>query len=138
MQLTKHHNLPGGPSLLDIFIDDLATVYFYEHVVISEVNPGKKANYKTGFHLLVKGVNAIQFKPWVYISNRIHNYEVDPKSFSYLKLAPYIKGAAIVSKIHADEDRELLGMNEFQKPFRVFKNLESAYLWAMELVSENK
>lgn len=136
MQLTNPHNLPGDAQLMDLFEAKLAKVFFYQNIVIVEASPGAVVNYKTGFELLVKGINYIDHKPWVYISNRINEYHPDPSSFKYLNLAPYLKGVAIVAPNKSQEDAFDLGAKYFKKQFAVFNDLISAYNWAQKILGK--
>jgi len=134
MKLTNPHELPGEAVLLHKIESEIANVFFYDSLVIVEGKPDAKVNYKTGFSLLVKGVNYIDHKPWVYISNRIHSYKPNVSHFKYLQLAPFLKGVAIVSLEQDEDNAQQLGGKYFKRPFKVFKELSEAYLWAQELL----
>ncbi|MEL6810946.1 MAG: hypothetical protein AAFP76_06385 [Bacteroidota bacterium] len=138
MSTTNPHNLPGNTQLLKKLEGKVATVYFYDNVVITEGVEGAKIDYKSGFALLVHGVNFINNRPFVYISNRINDYETHPRELRYFQLAPYIKGVAIVTQKYDDSDREALGSTYFKKPFRVFSDLIEAYHWAQEVLAREK
>lgn len=134
MQIENPHKLPNESGMTHVIDNDLVRVYFYENVIIAEIKEGQNANYKTGFATLVEAVNVIKPKPWVYISNRINNYSYDPGGFKYLRLAPYIKGAAVVVPEGTNKTKEELGSKHFNKPFEVFNDINSAYEWALELL----
>ena len=130
------HKLPNESGLTYLIDNELVRVYFYDNVIIAEVKEGRTANYKTGFATLVKAVNNIKPRPWVYISNRINNYNVHPSSFKYIRLAPFVRGAAVVVPEGSQETPEELGAGYFKKPFAVFNDVISAYNWALELLND--
>ncbi|MDC8004634.1 hypothetical protein POV27_11285 [Aureisphaera galaxeae] len=132
------HNLPGAPPLLRTIESAVAKVWLYENVVITEVEQGVKINYKNTFDLLVKGVNYIDYKPWVYISHRIHPYEIDPKFFKYINLIPFLKGVAIVYPGGFDASLPLIEKEAIKRKVAVFDDLGEAYLWAQELLKKPK
>lgn len=136
MPVKNPHKLPHESGLTHVIDNDLVRVYFYDNVIIAEIKEGRTANYKTGFATLVEAVNVIKPRPWVYISNRINNYHADPKGFKYLRLAPYIKGAAIVVPEGTKQSEMELGANYLKKPFAVFTDIQSAYEWALKLLAQ--
>ncbi|MBX2827375.1 MAG: hypothetical protein KTR22_04400 [Flavobacteriaceae bacterium] len=130
------HNLPGAPPLLHTMENALAKVWFYENIVLVEVAQGVNINYKNTFDLIVKGINYVDYKPWVYISHRRHPYEVDPKFYKYINLIPYLKGMAIVYPEGIDETFEVPDGDSIQKKVAVFDNLPKAYHWALALLGK--
>lgn len=114
--------------------EDLGTLYFYENIVVWEANSKTKVSYISGFSILVKAINYLQPKPWVLISNRKNDYEVDSSGFQYVALAPYLIGAAIVSKKYTQSDADTLGRGYLGKPLHIYSTLENAYEWANALL----
>ena len=81
--------------------------------------------------------NYLQPKPWVLISNRKNDYEVDSSGFQYVALAPYLIGAAIVSKKYTKSDAHTLGRGYLGKPLHIYSTLENAYEWANALLKKS-
>ena len=132
------HNLPEKIPLLDILKSKVATVYFYENVVIVEANEGAIVSYKSSFEMLVKGIQIMKTRPLVYIANRIHSYSVNPTDFKYLEAVPTLKAIAVVnyteeSKVNASYEAKF-----FNKPIESFESLEDAYYWAKNILNEVK
>lgn len=138
MSLECPHNLPGAPKLMHYIENVFAKVWFYDNIVITEVEQGAKINYKNTFDLIVKGINYIDYQPWVYISNRIYNYEVDVKFYKYLNFVPYLKGMAIVHPKGMESNTEVPLNSIIKKEIAFFEDLSSAYLWAQELLKKSK
>ncbi|GAB5400253.1 MAG: hypothetical protein Aureis2KO_18380 [Aureisphaera sp.] len=138
MSLDSPHNLPGAPPLLHFIENALAKVWIYENIVITEVVQGVKIDYKNTFDLIVKGVNYVDYKPWVYISHRLHPYDVDPSFFKYVNLIPYLKGVAIVYPKGTNAPIELPEKKAITRKVGIFEDLTEAYLWAKALLQKSK
>ena len=70
MEKITQHNLPSDFQLKKKTETDIGMIYFYNGIVIFEAKEGVVLSYKTGFSILLKGLNYLGTKPWVYISNR--------------------------------------------------------------------
>ncbi len=73
-------------------------------------------------------------KPFVYISNRIHSYSVNPAIYLETAKIPNLVGFAVVSN---DPKQRMLTKVEktfFQKEFRQFDTIKDAMDWKNELL----
>ncbi|MGA9325657.1 MAG: STAS/SEC14 domain-containing protein [Salegentibacter sp.] len=82
--------------------------------------------------------NFFKDQPYVYISKRVHSYNVNPLIYLKLKENEKLSGVAIVS----DNFSQLTTAN-FEKqfsplPFDIFDNLEEAIAWAQSVVENKK
>lgn len=73
-------------------------------------------------------------KPYVYISQRVHSYNVNPMVYISMKKRNSFSGIAIVS-----DDFSSRTTAEFEKrfaplPFDIFSDVEEAVAWAKDLV----
>ncbi len=137
MQKPPHHKLPEKYVLKHVYHSEIATAYFYEGIVVVEALEGVTLSYKTAFSILVSGLKHVGTKPWVYISNRIHSYSLNPNDYVYLEKVPTLKGLAIVS---ADAQRLKNAEMEslfFKKSFELFDSLEDSFEWAEELLQKS-
>lgn len=128
--------LPEEIPLLDILKTKIATVYFYENLVIVEANEGVVVSYNSSFEILKKGIQIMKTRPIVYIANRIHSYSVNPTDFKYLEAIPTLKGIALV---HYTEESKVNATYEatfFNKPIESFESLEDAYHWAKNILNK--
>jgi hypothetical protein len=118
---------------------DLGRFVFYKNISIAEVSEGTHVTFEKLSHMLqiAKGVYGND-NPFVYISNRIHSYSIDPLGYyEAIKLFPNIKAYAIVSE---NKQRRMLAVLEklfIKKPIRVFDNLETAALWAEQIIAKS-
>lgn len=82
--------------------------------------------------------NFFKDQPYVYISKRVHSYNVNPLIYLKLRENEKLSGVAIVS----DNFSQLTTAN-FEKqfsplPFDIFDNLEEAIAWAQSVVENKK
>lgn len=82
--------------------------------------------------------NFFKDQPYVYISKRVHSYNVNPLIYLKLRKNEKLSGVAIVS----DNFSQLTTAN-FEKqfsplPFDIFDNLEEAIAWAQSVVENKK
>ena len=129
MEQILPHNLPPNFQLEKIFESDIGKVYFYKNIVVFEAKEGIVLSYKTGFSILLKGLSILGTKPFVYISNRIHSYSVKPMDYKYLNKVPTLKAVALVNYNEAGHLNADLEAKFCKKPFRVFDNLQEAFIW---------
>jgi hypothetical protein len=134
MTHSSPHNLPEEVPLLDILKTKIATVYFYNNLVIVEANEGAVVSYKSSFEMLLKGIQIMKTRPVVYIANRIHSYSVNPTDFKYLEAIPTLKGIAVVHNTEESKVNASYESNFFNKPIQSFGSLEDAYYWAQNLL----
>ncbi|MGJ8549908.1 hypothetical protein [Winogradskyella wichelsiae] len=69
-------------------------------------------------------------KPFVYISNRINSYSVDPKVYLKTSKIKNLEGLAIVSSNYQAKVNAEIEKMFFKKPFEIFSELEEAIVWA--------
>lgn len=129
MQQIAPHNFPHHFQLKKSLETDIGMVYFYNGIVVVEANEGVTLSYKTGFSILVKSLNYLGTKPWVYISNRIHSYSIITMDYKYLNNVPTLKAVAIVNYSEIGHLNAELEAKFCKKPIRVFDNLQEAAIW---------
>ncbi len=111
---------------------------FYNFYVISRVH--ENVIFDEEILEKVRNICRKYFKdqPYVYISKRVHSYNVNPLIYLKLKENEKLSGVAIVS----DNFSQLTTAN-FEKqfsplPFDIFANLEEAIAWAQGVVDNKK
>ena len=118
---------------------DLGRFVFFKNISIAEVSEGTHVTFEKLSNMLqiAEGVYGNDM-PFVYISNRIHSYSIDPLGYyEAIKLFPNIKAYAIVSQ---NKQRRALAVLEklfIKKPIRVFDNLEKASAWAERIIAKS-
>ena len=112
-----------------VFID-FAKIKIYEDYLVVEINSG--VHLTPDHHDVLEHVADTYFKnrPFVYITNRVKSYSVDPVIYSKTSKIPNLLGMAVVANApvsKANAEVEKLFVN---KPFEIFQNLEEAKDWA--------
>jgi hypothetical protein len=134
MKLRRSHNIPDSAQLKEVFDTEVATIFFYDNIVIVEALEGVTLSYKTSFSVLVKGLKYMGNRPWVYISNRVHSYSVNPNDYKYLNEIPSLKAIAIVNYTETGRKNAQLEAAFCKKPFKVFDDLTGAYEWVKQKI----
>jgi hypothetical protein len=114
---------------------DLGRFLYYENFSIAEVSEGVHLSPEKMQKLLriAEDVYGDDI-PFVYISNRIHSYSIDPLGYyEAIKMFPNLKGYAIVSQNNRLRTLAVLEKLFIKKPVRVFENLEKAVTWAEQI-----
>ncbi|HPF10643.1 MAG TPA: hypothetical protein PKW08_04990 [Flavobacteriaceae bacterium] len=137
MKKVAHHDLPKKYVLKNHYETDIISVYFYNNIIVTEAAEGVTLSYKTAFPILVTGLKMLGTKPWVYISNRVNSYSLNPNDYFYLEKIPSLKGLAIVSYGDLAQKNAEMESMFFKKPFQCFPDLISAFTWAEELLARH-
>lgn len=72
-------------------------------------------------------------KSFVYISNRINSYSVDPKVYLSTSKIKNLEGIAVVSSNYQSKVNAQIEKMFFKKPFEIFSELEKAIVWAHKI-----
>lgn len=109
---------------------------FYEGYVISVMREGVVFG-KDRIHDLVQICsNYYQTSKFVYISNRLHNYNVDPTIYLNLENVGNLAGITIVSQKASSINMANFEKNFSKVPFSVFLEMEEARKWVGELLNK--
>ncbi len=115
-----------------------ATLDFYEAYVISTIKEDVLFEDYHVEQILRIADEVYEHSPYVYISNRKENYNVNPTIYFQLKKQDCLKGIAIISY-----KTEGLKNAHFEKQFspldfEIFDNLEEAKAWSYRVLKEKK
>jgi hypothetical protein len=130
MQKTSPHNLPADFQLKKTLDTDIGMVYFYDNIVVFEAKEGIIMSYKTGFSILLKGLNYLGPKRWVLISNRVHSYSIKPMDYKYLNKVPTLRAVSVVNYSEVGHSNAQLEAKFCKKPFQMFDDLTEAVIWS--------
>lgn len=119
-------------------IVDTGRFVFYQNISIAEVAEGTHVTFEKISDMLQIAEQVYGNKtPFVYISNRINSYSIDPLGYyEAIKLFPNLMAYAIVAKTRRRRALVVLEKLFIKKPIRVFDNLESAIKWAEGIISK--
>lgn len=132
MKPTNPHAFPETTSFKRSLSTEIAEIYFYERIVVVEAHEGATLSFQSGFSILLNGLQITGFKPFVYISNRINSYSVDPNDYKYLNKIKHLKGIALVCYSETAVQNAELEKKFCTKPLEIFRTLEAAHHWTQQ------
>ncbi|WGD34447.1 hypothetical protein [Olleya sp. YS] len=111
------------------------TLLFSDNYVISTINEGVIFGKVESRLQSSEILDVFNDKPFVYISNRINSYSVDPTIYIESSQICNLSGfAAVIGEFsNRNVEVERLFLN---KPFESFSNLEDAKIWANNILSK--
>ncbi|WAC02622.1 hypothetical protein N7U66_02725 [Lacinutrix neustonica] len=119
------------PEILDVFQNEIGTLYFFKSLVVAEINEGIHLNYKTAKALL-KAIKLFykDCSSFGYISNRIHDYSISPIEFGkLLGHFPNLKLYGVVSYSDLNTMNANLEKRFCKVQYENFTDVYSAKTW---------
>ncbi|WP_052158219.1 hypothetical protein [Lacinutrix jangbogonensis] len=108
-------------------------VSIHENYLIMVVNQGETIEVKHNKILIDLAETFYKNKDFVYITNRVNSYAVDPAIYFETKKIKTLIGFSVVSKKEIAINNALLEKLFFDKPFETFKQIDEAIHWANKL-----
>ena len=108
------------------------TLTFFDNYVIAVINEGEHVDHKLN-EILIENIELHFKKPYVYITNRINSYSVDPNIYHRASEVQNLAGFAVVSKEYKTKINAQIEKMFFGKPFEIFTTLEDAIEWKDQL-----
>lgn len=115
---------------------DIGKIYIHNNYMIAEVNEGETVS-QFKYKIVIEAAKTYyKDKPFIYISNRINSYAVDPIVYKKTSEIENLVGFAIVSK-----NRIALRNTEIEslfssKPLELFTHLDDALAWVKSVFKE--
>ena len=112
------------------------TLLVSDNIMIAEVNEGVIFNQDKSDEIIYFSSVVFKNNPFVYITNRVNSYAVDPTIYKGVSQIETLKGFAVVSTTLAARNAEIerLFLN---KPFEIFSNIEEAKTWALNILKQD-
>lgn len=115
---------------------EFTVLEFHENYVLSQAREGQVLQGKQVADLVEVCSDFYQGRNFVYLSYRIHDYNVNPTVYLNLEKVRNLAGIGIVSQRPSS-----LNMANFEKkfckvPYEIFTKLDNALLWAQEVIEE--
>jgi len=114
---------------------DFCDVTIYDHYIIVIIKEGINVTPNRNNTLIQITETYFSNKPFIYISNRINSYSVDPKVYLKTSEIQNLEGIAIVSNNYQAKINAQIEKMFFNKPFEIFPELEEAINWANEIIN---
>ncbi len=129
-----------GKAIVRTYHLDIGAVHFYEHMVVTEMKEGIFLDFDRSAALFELGKQFFgDTVPFVYISNRMHSYSIDPTAhFKSVALFPNLKGYATV--VYDEMNRRVAELEQAfikGKKARIFTNLGEALRWSETLIHKD-
>lgn len=117
---------------------DIGRFRFYPNIVVGEVNEGVHVTFESAvLPLQIAEQIYGDYKPVVYISNRLNSYSINPIGYyEAVKLFPNLAAFAIVGKNKKIKMLANLEKLFLKKPIRVYNDLDSAFDWAIAFLEK--
>ena len=111
------------------------TLLTSDNIIIAEINEGVVLNQDMSDDIIYFSSVVFKNNPFVYITNRINSYAVDPTIYKGVSQVETLKGFAVVSTTLSARNAEIerLFLN---KPFEIFSDLEDAKRWAIQILNK--
>lgn len=115
---------------------DFSVLQFFEYYVISRLKEDVVFDRAQVKELVQVCNDYFENRHFVYISQRVYNYNVNPTIYLRLKEAKYLCGIAIVSQKTSALNMAAFEKNFAKVPFEVFLELKDACKWAKKQVKK--
>ena len=113
-----------------IRVFDFCILKFYDNYVISIINEGVNLTKSLSDKMIEVAEDFYENRPFVYITQRIHTYSVDPEVYKDVSKIKNLAGFVVVSESKQSIKNAIYEKIFLDKPFQIFSNLDDAILWA--------
>ncbi|MBW1296782.1 hypothetical protein [Aquimarina litoralis] len=115
---------------------DFCNLEIYKDYVLATMHEGIVVSVKNNAILIKIAEMHFNNTPFVYITNRVNSYSVDP--IVYIKTAkiPTLLGFAVVSKDPIQKTLTKYEKKFFTKEFKRFDDIDSAIAWKDEMIKK--
>ena len=114
---------------------DFCKMTIHDNYMVVVMNEGINITPNHNNVLLEITENYFLGKPFVYITNRINSYSVDPKIYFETAKIENLVGFAVVSNDYKAKTNAEVEKLFFTKPFKIFSKLSEAAAWADNFVN---
>ncbi|MCB4808304.1 hypothetical protein LG651_08575 [Tamlana sp. 62-3] len=115
---------------------EIGTVKIYKSHLIVEINEGETIT-EVSNNILIDIADAYYpIKPFVYITNRVNSYAVNPEVYAKTSKIPNLAGFSVVSTSNLSINNAEVEKLFINKPFEIFTDLNEAIIWAENIVTK--
>ncbi|WP_044626319.1 hypothetical protein [Neotamlana nanhaiensis] len=117
---------------------EIGNFYIYKNYLVVEMNEGITVTPDSN-NILVDIVDTFYVdKNFVYITNRINSYAVDPSVYKQTSLIENLVGFAVVSTNSLSLSNAEIEKLFLNKPFELFTDIDEAITWAKSILEEGR
>ncbi len=113
---------------------EVGTLCFYDDIAIGELNEGITVTSDCMNLLLRTTLDHFKGRPFVYISNRINSYSVDPLNYTLLNNISNLRAMAVVSYNSINTSNAKIEKIFFNKDFEIFDSVKTAMVWSKKVL----
>lgn len=106
----------------------------YNDYILTIMKEGITVIPKYNDLLLMASEQYYKNKPFVYISNRVNSYSVNPKIHLEMSKIPNLIGFAVISNEPLQKLQARLEQSMFEKDFRLFESRKLAIEWKDSII----
>ena len=117
---------------------EFTVLEFYKSFVLSKPREGEILEQKEISDLVEVCGEFYQENPFVYISYRVNDYNVNPIIYLNLDKVKNLTGIGIVCKKPSSLSTAMFEKQFSKVPYEIFTELDTARKWAKKMTSENK
>lgn len=122
--------------MTDLLKFDFCEMQIYDSYVIVTINEGITISPKHNIELNNVVETYFINKKFVYISNRINSYAVDPSTYIETSKIKNLKGFAVVSKDYKAKSNAEVEKLFLTKPFEIFNDMTKAIAWTNSILNQ--
>ena len=112
---------------------DYCTLRFFDKYVICIIKKNEHITIEKSNNQTAIILEHYKDRPFVYITQRIHNYAVDPTIYHDTSKIKTLLGFVVVSKGVSSIKNAIYEKLFLDKPFEIFEDIEDAILWSNHL-----
>lgn len=112
------------------------TISAYKAIAIVEIEEGIAVSFQDGHEIFTRLLSILGNKPWVYISNRVNSYSLDPNDYRYLNQIATLKAIGVIQYKKSIQTALELEKMFIKKPFKTFDNLDAAIEWGLNKIKD--
>lgn len=133
-------DVPFFKNIVEVREYLFGTFYFFDGLVISEVNEGVSFEWKMGDRVIHETKKIFGEKmPIAYISNRINSYEINPSDWvKFYTHRNDLDFYSVVGKTKSSFASLVLERMFFKNSIKQFTDLEEAIKWSMNKIRERE
>lgn len=121
-------------ALIKSYDLDIGHVEIYDYYMLTRLNEGITLNFEKAFDLITITDVHFRNKNFVYITNRVNSYAVDPTIYTEVSQIENLKAIAIISNKQLSRHNVKVERLFFGKPMKLFATLTEAVEWSKLII----
>lgn len=116
---------------------DFGQITFYESYLIVVINEGVIIDDDLNFEITQLIIDYYKERPFIYITNRVNSYSINPRVYEYTSLIDSLKAFVIVSNNETHTENVEVEKIFLKKPIKIFSNIETAVEWTTKTMEQH-